>query len=188
MMSDNNNDITQVVAALQRRVDALEDENARLRQPATLHSSPPVGGTRRQMLIGGAGVLSALAGGALLGRAEPSYAAGVAPAVRTEELTPATAHTPEKSVGLQVTLTPMKTRGVLWANHEWELGPRFAGEQPPVVVATAWDDQMEHDVASFCVCAVTVHGAPGAYRATILVRNVSPFATSVVVNALALGV
>jgi len=170
-------DIGQALETLQRRVEALEEENARLRHPAPVRPAPPAGSSRRQVLLGGAGILGAVMGGQLLGRAEPSYAAAIA----TEP------NVAQRYLGLRTTVTPLRSRGALWATHEWDLGEHFAGAQPPVVVATAWDDQLEHDMASFCVCAVQVHGTPGAYRAVIMVRNISPFATEVVVNALALG-
>lgn len=188
-------EIDHVVEALQRRVEALEEEATRLWQPAPAiqHTTVPFSGSRRQLLLGGAGVLGGWAGGALLGRAEPTSAAATTtdsasdsgPASRGPVL-----HMPEpeRHLSLQTTLVPFKTRGVLWANHDWDFGAHFGGEQPPVVVATACDNYMEHDVTSFCVCAVAVHGSPGAYRATIMVRNISMFATEVVINALALGV
>lgn len=168
-------DIGQALETLQRRVEALEEENARLRHPAPVRPSTQTGSSRRQVLIGGAGILGAIMGGQLLGRAEPSYAAAAEP------------NEAQKYLGLRATVTPLRSRGALWATHEWDLGAHFAGAQPPVVVATAWDDQLDQDMASFCVCAVQVHGTPGAYRAVIMVRNISPFATDVVVNALALG-
>lgn len=183
-------EIDRTVEALLRRVEALEDEAARPRQATAQRSSAPFSGSRRQLLLGGAGAVGALAGVALLGHAEPGYAAaadsGAAPSVSAPD--GPTLHLPEKHLSLQTTLVPLKTRGVLWANHEWDFGTHFTGEQPPVVVATALDNYMEHDVAAFCVCAVAVHGAPGAYRATIMVRNISAYATSVVVSAVAFGV
>src|SRR5579871_3993914 len=162
-------DVDRIVEELQRRVDALEDEAARLRQPATQQSASPPFGNRRQILLSGAGLLSAWAGSALLGHAEPASAAPPPSDIPALIL--------EKHLTLQATLTPLKTRGALWANHEWDFGAHFVGAQPPVVVATALDDYMEHDVATFCVCAVAVHGTPGAYRATLMVRNISAFAT-----------
>ena len=179
---DRINQIDQMVETLRRRIEALEAENARLRQTATVTNDTlaPLMGSRRQVLLGGAGLLGALAGGALLGHATPASAA--------TETNLAAEPAREKQLSLRASLTPLKTRGVLWANHEWNLGAHFTGARPPVVVATAFDDYMEHDVAACCVCAVAVHGAPGAYRATIMVRHISAFATAVEVNAVAVGV
>lgn len=173
------NETDRLVDALQRRVAALEEEAARLRQPAVDHPPAPLSSSRRQVLLGGAGMVGAMAGGALLG-----YAAPVADAATAGD--PASA-TGVKHLSLHTILTPLKTRDVLWADHEWAFGAHFTGKQPPVVVATALDDYMEHDVASYCVCAVKVHGAPGAYRATIMVRNISALATAVAINAIAIG-
>lgn len=186
----NDNDMARVIDELQRRVDTLEHEAARLQPAAAQLPAAPFSSSRRQVLLGGAGMLGALAGGALLGRAEPSYAASNDNLNVTHETALGDTLPPRagKHLTLQTTLTPLKTRGVLWANHEWDFGAHFVGEQPPVVVATALDDYMEHDVAAFCVCAVAVHGKPGAYRATIMVRNISAFATGVEINALAFGV
>ena len=186
----NDNDRAHVVEELQRRVDVLENEAARLRLTAVSRHSTPFSGSRRQVLLGGAGLLGALAGGALLGRAAPSYAAsdestGAPHGPPWNETVPPRA---DKHLTLRTTLTPLKTHGLLWANYDWDLGAHFVDEHPPVVVATALDDYMAHDVASFCVCAVAVHGKPGAYRATIMVRNISAFATEVEVNAVAFGV
>jgi hypothetical protein len=181
--------IDQLMETLRRRVEALEAENARLRQtPIATNDVPaPLTGSRRQVLLGGAGLLGALAGGAVLGRATPASAATETTLAASAMAGPA-GPAPEKYLSLRATLTPLKTRGVLWANHEWDLGAHFTGARPPVVVATAFDDYMEHEVAACCVCAVSVHGAPGAYRATIMVRNISAFATTVEINAVALGV
>src|SRR5579859_1627700 len=130
-------EIDRVVEVLQRRVEALEDEAARLRQPAEQRPPASLSGSRRQVLLGGAGMLGALAGGALLGRAEPAAAA-----TESNLAAPVPART----------LSPLTTRGVLWADHEWDFGAHFAGKAPPVVVATALDDYMAHDVAAYCVC------------------------------------
>lgn len=180
--------INKLMETLQRRIEALEAENTRLRQRAmaTDDVSAPLMGSRRQVLLGGAGLLGALAGGAVLGRATPASAAAETTLAASAVAGPAGPAT-ETYLSLRATLTPLKTRGVLWANHEWDFGAHFTGARPPVVVATAFDDYMQHDVASCCICAVTVHGAPGAYRATIMVRNISAFATTVEVNAVALG-
>jgi len=177
-------DIDRVVEALRRRVDALEDENARLRQAAPHGRPSAASGSRRQVLLGGAGILGTLAGGALLGRAEPAYAAS------PDGVPPASAPAPrvlDKQLSLRTTLVPLKTRGVLWATYDWDFGGHFTADRPPVVVATAFDDYMEHDVAACCVCAVAVRGKAGAYHATLMVRGISLFATEVVVNAVALG-
>ncbi len=181
-------EIDRALEALQRRVEALEDEAARLRHEATQRPSAPFSGSRRQLLLGGAGVVGAWAGTALLGRAEPAYAASGADAPSVSAAGDSALHAPEKHLSLRTTLVPLKTRGVLWVNHEWDFGAHFMGKQPPVVVATAFDNYMEHDTAACCVCAVAVRGEPGAYRATIMVRNISAFATAVELNAVAFGV
>ena len=142
-------------------------------EKTTVEPTPPQA-NRRQVLARGAGVLGALASGAALGRADA--AAGEV-----------TATSGQKHLALQVTLVPQQTRRAVWVDHEWDLGAHFTGATPPVVVATALDDYMPHDPATFCVCAVAVHGTPGAYRATIMVRNVHRNATSVAINAIALG-
>lgn len=154
------------------------------KQPAPAPTGAPAHTVtgRRRVLLGGAGLLGALAGSALLGHAD---AAASAPERASAT---AQASTAERQASLRVALAPLKTRGVLWVNHEWEFGARFVGEQPPVVVATAFDDTMEHDPAACCVCAVAVRGEPGAYRATIMVRHIGAFATSVEINAVAIGV
>ena len=131
------------------------------------------------MLVGGAGILGVLAGGGLLGRAGPASAAPGSDAV---------AEAPDAAapLGLRATLAPRRTRGVLWAAHEWDLGARFAGRAAGRG-GHGVGRSLERDVAACCTCAVAVRGVPGAYRATILVRNISPFATEVVLNAVALG-
>jgi hypothetical protein len=172
-------DIEGTIEALQRRVDALETENTRLRQRAPRQPSMGRGASRKQVLLGGAGVLGALAGGALVGRGDTALAAS--------SLLTAAQPSKGESLSLRLALTPMKTKGVLWAEHTWEFGGHFRGSRPPVVVATALDDQMEHDKAAYAVCAVSVHGVPGAYQAKIMVRNIGKHATSVVVNAIAMG-
>ncbi len=176
------NDLEQALAALHRRVEALEEENARLRQGSAL--SQAAGKTsRRHVLAAGVGAVGALAGGALLGHATPVIAA--APA----EVIPAntTGHAQSVPLSLTVTLEPVMTRRAVWADHEWEFGAHFRGATPPVVVATAYDDYMEHDATTACTCAVIVRGTPGAYSAHIMVRNVSRSARTVVINAVALG-
>jgi hypothetical protein len=67
------------------------------------------------------------------------------------------------------------------------LGPQFQGEQAPEVVATAADDYMAEDMREACSCSVTVQGTPGAYRATLMVRNVSSHAREVTIQAIAIG-
>jgi hypothetical protein len=173
------NDIESTIEALQQRVDALEAENARLRQRGRRLPSAARGASRRQLLVGGAGLLGALASGSLIGRAEPALAA---PA-----LIPITKPSQSKYLSLHVPLAPMKTKGTLWAEHTWEFGDHFRGSAPPVVVATAVDDLTDREPSACAVCAVSVLGKPGAYHAKIMVRNISKHATSVVVNAIAIG-
>ena len=165
----NEHDLAQALDALQRRVEALEEENTFLRQQTL---GEPRGTSRRHLLAGGAGMVGALAAGALLGSPPPSVAAAtpVAPPM----------------LRLSVTLAPVRTQRAVWAEHVWPLGAHFKGE-PPVVVASAYDDAMEHDVALSCTCAAVVRGKPGAYEAHLLVRQVSRSARAVVVHALAVG-
>ena len=128
--------------------------------------SPDQGASRRQMLVSGA----------LLGGIEPARAAAAAPQAL-----------PQKHEVLQVALTPLRSNGVLWARHEWHFGLRFAGKQPPTVIATAADDYMDNDVTSTCTCSVLVQGKPGAYHAVILVRGIHARAASVQIHAVAVG-
>jgi hypothetical protein len=184
------NDVDQATRAPQRRLAAPTVANESVRDRAEPHAAAPGAPTpagsanRRQLLTRGAGVLGVLAGGALLSRAEPATAATAA-TTAASETTLASAR--EKHLALQVTLAPLQTRQAVWADHEWDFGAHFTGARPPVVVATALDDYMQHDPSTFCVCAVAVHGTPGAYRATIMVRNISKRATTVVINAVAVG-
>ncbi len=167
-------DLADTVAALQRRMDILEEENSRLRHH--IASRPALGhdASRRQLLVGGVGALGALAGSALLGRGDPVFAA-------------VAESTPPRSLGLQITLPAVRLQHDHWVNYDWHFGSHFTGEQPPVVVASALDDFMEHSLAAYCSCGVAVHGTSGAYTATIMVRNVSKLATVVTINAVALG-
>lgn len=176
------NDLEQALTALRRRVEALEKENARLRQGSAL-SQGTSKTSRRHVLAAGMGAVSVLAGGALLGHSTPAIAA--APA----EVVPAntTDHARSAPLSLTVTLEPVMTRRAVWADHEWDFGAHFMGATPPVVVATAYDDYMEHDATTSCACAVIVRGTPGAYSAHIMVRNVSRSARVVVINAVALS-
>jgi hypothetical protein len=103
--------LEQTVEALQQRVAALEAENGRLRTPRLPAAEQAT--SRRQMLLGGAGVVGALAGGSLLGRAQSADAAAATPAIQ-----PTAAR---KEQALHITLTPLKSRGVYWARHEWRL-------------------------------------------------------------------
>ena len=120
------------------------------------------------------------AGNSRLGRAVPASAAALPPGAA--EAPDAATH-----LGLRATLAPMRTRGVLWAAHR--VGSRCAVRRGGAAGGGGHgvDHQLEGDVAACCTCAVAVRGAPGAYRATIVVRNISPFATEVVLNAVALG-
>jgi hypothetical protein len=167
--------LEEAIETLTRRVASLEAENSHLRRRSARPLGSATGTSRRQVLLGGAGILTALAGGTLLGHAEPALAA---PA---EEL----AVRPTRT-SLRIMLAPVKSRSVFWARHEWQLGPQFSGE-PPVVVATAADDYMDVDVTSSPTCGVTVQGKPGAYTAVIMVRNVSQRAGTVEVHAVAFG-
>ena len=176
------NDLEQALAALHRRVDALEEENARLRQgPALSQGTSKT--SRRHVLAAGMGAVGALAGGALLGHSTPVLAA--TPIEARPSKTPEYAFSAPLS--LAVTLEPVMTRRAVWADHEWDFGAHFTSATLPVVVATAYDDYMEHDAATACTCAVIVRGTPGAYSAHIMVRNVSRSARTVVINAVALG-
>ncbi len=182
------NDVDQATRASHQRYAAPEADNAPVRDRAEPHAADrgaptPAGANRRQILARGAGVLGALAGGVLLGRAEQA-AAATAPTAAGVTTIPSTR---QKHLGLQITLAPLQTRHAVWVDHEWDFGAHFTGATPPVVVATALDDHMEHDPSAFCACAVAVRGAPGAYRATIMVRNISKRATTVVINAVAVG-
>ena len=150
---------------------------------APANRAAPMGANRRQLLVRGVGVLGALLGGAVLGRTEPAEAAAPLTSVGTTPVAAAQ----QKHLALRITLAPLQTRHAVWADHEWDFGAHFTGAEPPVVVATALDDYMAYDPAASCTCAVAVHGTPGAYRATLMVRHVSPRAQSVVINAVAIG-
>lgn len=178
----------QATRASQRRHAAPETENAPARRQIEARSADrgaptPACANRRQVLARGAGVLGVLAGGVLLGRSEQA-AAATAPADASVTTMPSSR---QKHLGLQITVAPLQTRHAVWVDHEWDFGAHFTGATPPVVVATALDDHMEHDPSAFCACAVAVRGTPGAYRAMIMVRNISKRATTVVINAVAVG-
>jgi hypothetical protein len=166
--------LEETVAALQRRVEALETENAGLRRrvPDQLLVDQPT--SRRTLLFGGAGVLGALAGGSLLTHTSVAAAAG-AP------------HSEDRVSSLHISPTVMRSKGVYWAEHEWHLGPQFRGDGVPVVIATATDDYMHRDVTVQCTCSVRIEGTPGAYIAVIMVRGISSHARSVEVHAVAFG-
>jgi hypothetical protein len=168
--------LEQTLEAMWRRIEALEAENARLAPSAPRIASSRQGRSRRQVLLGGAGVLGALAGSALVGRSEPARAAS-----------PVVQESLSQHEILQTTLTPLRSNGVLWARYEWHLGNHFAESTPPAVIATAADDYMDRDVTSSCSCSVLVEGSPGVYRAVIMVRGVHDRAQSVQVHAIAIG-
>ena len=172
-------DLTQTVETLLRRVEALEAENARLRrQAAPQLPSPEHSASRRQLLLGAAGMAGVLAGGAALAHAQPASAASASASAQ--------AASTRKEQTLCITLTPLTSHGVYWTQHEWSLGAHFTGDRAPVVIATAIDDHMEHDVTSNCTCSVRVQGKPGAYMAVIHVRGIHKYARSVEVTALAI--
>lgn len=171
-------DLEQTLEMLQRRVAALEADNERLRGQAARQPAAEQGTSRRQMLLGGASLVGALAGGTLLAQAQPATAAAL-PRVQ--------AASARKEQALRTTLVPLTSRGVHWAQHDWYLDARFNEDQPPTVIATAADDYMEHDVTASCTCSVRVQGTPGAYVAVILVRGIHRSARTVEVNALALN-
>ncbi len=169
--------LEQTVEALQQRLATLEAENGRLRGPRLPAAEQAT--SRRQMLLGGAGVVGALAGGTLLARAQSADAAAVTPVVRAAAV--------RKEQSLHITLAPLKSSGVYWARHEWHLDAHFNGEHAPTVVANAADDYMDEDVTTACTCSVRLQGKPGAYVAVIMVRGIHKSARTVEVNALALA-
>lgn len=164
--------LEEIVAALQRRVEALEAENIGLRRQVPDRSSAERPTSRRHLLVGSAGLLGALAGGSLLTHT------AVAAASAAEDRPMAT---------LRISPTVMRSRGVYWAAHEWHLGPLFKGERAPVVMALAADDYMHRDVRVQCTCSVRVEGTPGDYVAVLMVRGISSHARSVEVHAVAVG-
>ena len=163
--------VEQRLDALQRRITALEAENMQLRQHALGLPAPEQQASRRQLLAGGAGAWAP----------DGRHAAGTGTAGRSSS------GIPHAQAVRRVTLTPLVTRGVVWAEHHWELGAPFTGAAAPVVVATAADDYMEQDVMAACTCAVRVTGEPGAYVATIMVRGIASHARAVEVHAVAIG-
>jgi hypothetical protein len=171
-------DLEQTLETLQRRIAALEAENGRLRTPPLPAAQQAT--SRRQMLLGGAGVVGALAGGSLLARAQSADAAAVTPAMQPNAA--------RKEQALHITLTPLKSSGVYWARHEWHLEAHFNGAHAPTVIANAADDYMDEDVTAACTCSVRLQGKPGAYVAVIMVRGVHKSSRTVEVNALALDI
>lgn len=169
------NTLEETVAALQRRVEALETENAGLRRHMPDQSLVDRPTSRRHLLLGSAGLLGALTGGSLLTHTSVASASS-APQVEDRHM-----------ATLRISPTVMRSRGVYWAEHEWQLGPQFNGERAPLVVATATDDYMHRDVTVQCTCSVRVEGTPGDYVAVLMVRGISSHARSVEVHAVAFG-
>ena len=165
--------LEEAVAALQRRVEALEMENVGLRRQVPDHSLVDQPTSRRHLLFGSAGLLGALAGGSLLTHT-PAASASSAPRGDDRQL-----------ATLRISPTVMRSRGVYWAEHEWHLGPQFKGERAPLVVAMATDDYMHRDVTVQCTCSVRVEGTAGEYVAVLMVRGISSHARSVEVHAVA---
>ena len=93
--------LEETVAALQRRVEALETENAGLRRQAPDHSLVDQPTSRRHLLFGSAGLLGALAGGSLLAHSSVASAAS-APQVEDRQV-----------AILRISPTVMRSRGVL---------------------------------------------------------------------------
>lgn len=183
------------VEALLGRVAALEEENRQLRRQP--RRDPPAGEhglNRRQLFGGGAGLLGALAGGALLtpGQASTSSASTVAPAPAPGDLylsdgVTSTQLARPTLVALRVTLAPERSGGHQWARYEWDLAAHFTGARAPVIIASALDDHHGAGPEAAPTCAVSVQGQPGAYRAAILVHNVGHWASAVTLTALAIG-
>jgi len=167
--------LEETVAALQRRVEALETENIGLRRQVPDRSLVDQPTSRRHLLFGSAGLLGALAGRSLLTHTPVASAAS---ASQVED---------RQVAALRISPTVMRSRGVYWAEHEWHLGPQFKGERAPLVIATATDDYMHRDVTVQCTCSVRVEGTPGDYVAVLMVRGISSHARSVEVHAVAFG-
>src|SRR5213593_2730189 len=123
------NELEHAIAALQRRVEALEEENAALRQSVQGVGRPVGAGrtSRRHVLAAGMGAVGALAGGALLARPAATAAEAAAPVGVPAAAAPTV-------LSLTVSLAPLMTRRAVWVDHVWELGDHFRGATPPVVV------------------------------------------------------
>ncbi len=178
-MTDGENQsmsmLEETVAALQRRVEALEMENTGLRRHVQGRALADQPTSRRRLLFGSAGLLGALAGGSLLAHTSVASAASD-PQVEDRQV-----------ATLRISPTVMRSKGVYWAEHAWHLGPQFKGDRAPLVIATATDDYMHRDVTVQCSCSVRVEGTPGDYVAVLMVRGISSHARSVDVQAVAFG-
>ncbi len=176
-----------IVAALQQRVEALEQDNERLRRSA--RGAPAAAATaitsRRGLLAGSAGVIGALAGAGFLEHAGSAGAAADAPAtagtVRSLEL--------RKPViaALQAVVPVQHSGGNHWARLEWDLAVYFSGARSPVVVASVVDDFHGTAAGAVPTCAVSVQRVDGGFRATLTLGNLSHLAGEATVNALAFG-
>jgi hypothetical protein len=146
----------------------------------------PVAGrtpSRRSLLVGGAGLLGALAGTNVLraGRA------AAAPVSATAHVVQAQQYTAPLLLGTRVTLVPQRGGGYHWARYVWTMEASFAGEQPPTVLAAAADDYHGSGERAEPTVAVRLQREVGIWQAEILVNHVGHLATEVTLNAIAFG-
>lgn len=179
--------LEELVSALTRRVEALEQENGRLRRAA---SSAAAGGvnsvtSRRSLLAGGAGLIGVLAGAEFL---EHVTAAGAAPAIAPSA---GTVHSLEVRnpviTALQAVVPVQHSGGNHWARVEWDLSTHFRGARPPVVVASSVDDFHGAAAGAVPTCAVSVERVENRFLAVIMLGNLSHLAKDATVNAIAFG-
>ncbi|GAC1401766.1 MAG: hypothetical protein NVSMB65_19150 [Chloroflexota bacterium] len=157
------------------------------------------GGARRQdittetsmsrwgLIAGGAGMLGAAAGGALLhGGTAVEAATPAGPDRANARGVTSRQFLHPTIVGVQATV-PVQVSGARhWARYEWALAGHFTGARAPVVVASVLAPHHEGGDAPL-TCIVSSHGTPGAYHAIVTVHGVSAPATEVTINALAFG-
>lgn len=175
-----------IVASLLQRVEALEQENERLRQAARGGPSQASAAitSRRGLLAGSAGLIGALAGAGFLERGGSAGAAAEGSATGT-------VHSLELRrpvmVALQAVVPVQHSGGKHWAHLKWDLAGHFTGARAPVVVASAVDDFHGTDPGAVPTCAVSVQRTGGSFQATLLLGSLSHLATEATVNAIAFG-
>src|SRR5665213_280003 len=133
--------LEETVHALARRVADLERDNAHLKaESARRRAVPALSGepSRRGLLIGGAGIVGILAGGALT---RPDRAAA-APAPALPEIAHHDQLTQPRIVGVRAVVPSEHGAGNHSARYIWDLAAHFTGDDAPVVVAVALDNYL----------------------------------------------
>jgi hypothetical protein len=178
-------DLEQTIAALARRVAALEEENERLRLVGGSVPTAPGGDrtpSRRGLLVGGAGLIGAFAGSSLLA----SGRAGAAPA-SVSHVVQADQYAVPLLIGTRVVLEPQRGGGHHWACYVWAMDAQFAAAEAPAVLAAAADNYHGAAARAEPTVAVDVRREGGVWKAEILVNHIGHLATAVTLNAIAFG-